>query len=695
MEAGHLAWLLAYGFAACALGAGLCVIPGGRSGLGLRVTHGLAALGGIFMVVAAIGALATGRAQELVTLPLVPGLGELHFRMDTLSAFFTLLIGGLGFAGSLYAVGYTARDDHSGHGADDHGYPSLLGGLWNLFIASMVAVVLAADGLSFLFAWELMSVSSFMLVMAEHRDPEVRQAGYFYVVMTHLGTAFLVGAFLALFAKTGSLDFAAFKAAAPGLAAGMRNGLFVVLVVGFGTKAGLVPLHVWLPRAHPAAPSHVSALMSGAMVKTAVYGMLRFGFDVLGGGPAWWGSLLIIVGLLSAVTGVAYATQQSHLKRLLAYSTVENVGFLFMGTGAALWAQATGHDGIARLALGAVLFHAMSHAAFKGLAFMGAGAVLHGAGTVNIEKLGGLIRRMPKAAAFFLLAAVAVAGLPPLSGFIGEWLSLQTFFQVARAGGSFFDRTAALAAVAAIALAAGLAAAAAVKAFGITFLALPRSEQAEKAHDANGMMLAGMAVLAVVVVGLGLFPGIVLQPASGVISGLLPGGPAAGLTLGGGTLLSVLSIAPAATGGVAASLSSLAAPAAIIVLAALTLLLAVWLGKGWIRYRRDITWTCGIEPNARMEYSGQGYTKVILLMFKGLLQPVRTLEVDRSAHPLFPGRVHYQSEVAAVFEQRLYRPVTRSVMAAASQLRRLQTGSLQTYLLYLLLAAVGLIVAAR
>jgi hydrogenase-4 component B len=644
------------------------------------------------MVVAAVGALLAGGSQELISLSLLPSLGEMHFRLDSLSAFFVLLIGGLGVAGSIYAIGYTA-----GHGTSGERYAPLLGGLWNLFIASMAAVVLAGDGLSFLFGWELMSVVSFMLVMAEHRDPEVRQAGYFYVVMTHLGTAFLVGAFLALFAKTGSLDFAAFKAAAPGLSGGLRNGLFVALVVGFGTKAGLVPLHVWLPRAHPAAPSHVSALMSGAMVKTAVYGMLRFSFDVLGGGPSWWGSLLIVAGLLSAVTGVAYATQQSHLKRLLAYSTVENVGFLFMGTGAALWAKAVGHPAIALLALGAVLFHAMSHAAFKGLAFMGAGAVLHGAGTVDIEKLGGLIRRMPKAAAFFLVAAMAVAGLPPLSGFIGEWLSLQTFFQLARAGQGFVDRMVALAGVAAIALAAGLAAAAAVKAFGITFLALPRSEKAEHAHDAGPMMLAGMGLLAAVVVALGFFPGLILRPASAVAATLLPGTGAAGagLTLGGGTLLSVLSIAPGTADGVAASLSSLAAPAAVVLLAGLTLLLTVWLGKGWVRYRRDITWTCGIEPNARMEYSGQGYTKVILLMFKGLLQPVRTLEVDKTAHPLFPGRVHYESELAAVFELQLYRPVTHAVMEVASQLRRLQTGSLQTYLLYLLLAAVGLIVAAR
>lgn len=689
MDSELVAWLLALGCITLAAGAGFSFVPGRRGGVGLALSHWVAALGSGALAVEAVGAIRMGGTLELGALPLLPTLGDLRFRVDPLSAFFVLLIGGLGVAASLYAVGYTARPKEAAA-------PAWQGAMWNLFLMSMVGVALAADGLSFLLTWELMSVVSFLLVVAEHQDPEVRQSGYFYVVMTHVGTAFLVGAFLLLFARTGSLDFATFRAAANALPPGLRDAVFVLTLVGFGTKAGLVPLHVWLPRAHPAAPSHVSALMSGAMVKTAIYGMLRFTFDILGGGPTWWGGALMAIGGLSALVGVLYATQQSHLKRLLAYSTVENIGLLFLGIGAALVAKSNGLTAIAALALSAVLFHAMSHAAFKGLAFMGAGSVLHGTGTVDMERLGGLIRPMPRTAALFLVGTMGVAGLPLFSGFIGEWLSLQTFLHLARAGAGVVAKMGALLAIGAIALAAGLAAAAAVKAFGITFLARPRTGDAEHAHDAQGTMLAGMALTALAVVGLGLFPGTVLRLAAPVAGVLLPGVGAEAFVPGaGGALAALTATSGGAAVSVAAVLAPLAAPLTVVVLSGLALLVALILGRGRPRWREGITWTCGIEPFARMEYSGAGFTKPILLMFRGLLHPVRTLAVEPSPHPLFPGRVHYQSELKAVIELRLYRPVTETVMNVASWLRRFQTGSLQTYLLYLLLAAVAVIVAAR
>ncbi len=700
MEIDHLAWLLGLGFTTCALGAGLSLLPAVPARLRLRLAHGLAAVGAAALAAAAAGTLLTGLTPDLGQFPLLPNLGGLHLRLDALSAFFLLLIGGVGAAGSLYAIGYTAG--HQGTAAPAPA-PALLGGMWNLFLISMAAVVMAADGLGFLLAWEAMSVVSFLLVVAEHHDPEVRRAGYFYVVMTHVGTAFLVGAFLSLYARTGSLDLAAFRAAAAGLPPGLRSGLFLLALVGFGTKAGLVPLHVWLPRAHPVAPSHVSALMSGVMVKTAVYGLLRFTLDVLGGGPPWWGGLLVTVAGISAVTGVLYATQQSHLKRLLAYSTVENVGLLCMGIGAALLARAGSQWDLSALALTAVLFHAVSHAAFKGLAFLCAGAVLHGAGTVDLERLGGLIRRMPQVALLFLTAALALAGLPPLSGFMGEWLTLHTFLHLAQTGPGLAERLGGLAALAAIALTAGLSAAMAVKAFGIAFLALPRSTGAAGAHEAPATMLAGMALPAAAVVWLGLLPGTALRLIRPVVTGLLPLAPA-GQIPGSGGLLATLTVPAAVTAGHAgrpvaaaagASLEPLAVTAAMVVLAGLILAATLALAGGRLRRRRGMTWTCGIEPDARMEYTGAGFSKPILLMFRSLLHPVRTLRVDPSEHPLFPGRVHYQSELTAIFELYLYRPVTAAVMAAASRLRRLQTGSLQVYLLYLLLTAVALLVAAR
>lgn len=688
MEEGRLALLLGGGFAAFSLGAGVSVVPGVRASLALRLAHGLSALGAVAMAAGAAAVLLTGRTLDLGRFPLLPGVGGASFRMDALSAFFTLLISAPGAAASLYACGYTAGDSQF-HAPS----PAVLGSMWNLFIASMVAVVLAADGLSFLFMWELMSVVSFLLVLADHQDREVRQAGYFYLVMTHLGTAFLFAAFLALYAHSGSLDFAAIRAAVPALPARVRGVLFCLVCTGFGTKAGMVPVHVWLPRAHPAAPSHVSALMSGAMVKTALYGMLRFLFDVLGGGPPWWGRTLLIVGGISALTGVLYATQQSHLKRLLAYSTVENIGLLCMGTGAALLARAIGWPALAAMALAAVLFHAMSHAAFKGLAFMGAGAVLRGTGTVDMERLGGLIRRMPGSAALCLLAAIGIAGLPPLSGFIGEWLLLHAFVRLAGAGQGMADRLGALGAVGVIGLAAGLGAVAALKQFGIPFLALPRSVQAEQAREANGTMRAGMAVLAAAVVGLGFFPGAVLRLATPAVAGLIPGTDPGRLIPGGP--VTGLAVWPAVPAGVRAELQPVAVPFALITLAVLMLALTLVMGRGWPRWRRGMTWTCGIRPDARMEYSGAGYTKPVLLMFRSLLQPVRTVQVHRPGHPLFPGRLYYRSDLKAIFEMYLYRPVTRSLMAVATRLRRVQTGSLQTYLLYLLVTAVALIVAAR
>lgn len=669
MDASLLTWLLGLGFAVFALGAVAAVVPLPRQ-LGLHLSHLCTGLGSGALAIVAAAALTTGSPLNLGSFSLIAGLVDLRFHLDALSAVFVLLTGALGAAGSVYAIGYVS-------GAPGPS-PAMLGAMWNLFIGSMAAVALAVNGLGFLLLWELMSVASFLLVIAEHRDPEVRQAGYFYAVMTRLGTAFLVGAFLVLYARAGSLDFAVFRGAAPGLSAGLRNALFLAVTIGFGTKAGLVPLHVWLPRAHPAAPSHVSALMSGAMVKTAVYGQLRFAFDILGAGPPWWGGLLVALGAGSAVAGALYATQQGHLKRLLAYSTIENVGLLFMGIGAALLARSSGLPDLTALALGAVLVHSLGHAAFKGLAFMGAGAVLHGAGTADMERLGGLIRRMPRAAVLFLVAVMGMAGLPPFAGFIGEWLSLQTFLRLAGAGTTALQRLGALTGAGAIALTAGLVAAASVKAFGISFLALPRSREAEHAHDASPLMLVGMCVLAAAVLGLGVLPGPVLALVHQAVLMLMPGAPPAGTT------------AVALT-----SLQPMYAPAALLALGALALLATLALGRGRPRWRRSMTWTCGIEPTERMEYSGAGFSKPVLLMFRGLLQSVRTLRVDPSAHPLFPGQVRYQSELKAVFELNLYRPVTQAVMTVASRLGRLQTGSLQTYLLYLLLAAVGVIIWAR
>ena len=671
--------LLGSGLAAWVLGAVAALLRNSPV-MARRLAHALAALGSALNATAALMILLRGGALGFGPLPLVPVLPGLTFRLDPLAAWFILLVSGLALAASVYALGYL---EHSPLDV------SLLGGGWNLFLAAMVALLLAADGLAFLFAWEVMSVVSFLLVSADHTDPEVRRAGYFYAVMTHAGTACLFAAFLLLYARTGSLSFEVWRSAAGAWPGGLRTGVFILLLIGFGTKARQVPQHLWLPRAHPVAPSHVSAMMSGAMVKTALYGLLRFAGDLLGTGPAWWGLLVAVLGIASALTGVLFATQQSHVKRLLAFSTVENVGLMTLSLGAALIARSAGQSALAGVALAAVLLHAMGHAAFKGLLFLGAGSIQHGTHTLNLERLGGLIRPMPRTAALVLTGAAAAAGLPPLAGFVGEWLGLQTFFGLAYAAPNALTRTLALGAVAAIALAAALGAAAALKLFGIGFLAQPRSAYAAEAQESGGAMLAGMGLLAAAVFGLGLFPGPVLALARPALLAALPGAviPAAFTWVLGGAPLA----GGRAGGGIA--------PTVILLLLGLLALLAYGLlrtaARGRLPWRRGMTWTCGITPDVTMQYSAAGFTKPILLMFRGLLRPVRTLAVDPSPHPLFPGRVHYQSEVRAVFELYLYRPVTRSVLAAADRLRRLQTGSLHTYLAYLLITVVILIVLAR
>jgi len=389
-------------------------------------------------------------------------------------------------ATSIYAVGYAGRDRRGcvAHAA---------------FIGAMALVPLAANVMTFVLAWELMSLASYVLVLdgarAGREASASTHAAWVYAVMTHAGLACMLAGMLLLTAWTGSPRFADWGAAAPALGAGARSLVWALLALGFAAKAGGVPLHVWLPLAHPAAPSHVSALMSAVMIKLGVYGLLRASFVWLAPAQVGWGVALLLVGALSAVAGVLYAVVDRDLKRLLAFSSIENVGIVFIGTGAAVAFAATGLPSLALLALVAALYHAVNHAAFKSLLFMAAGGVLHGTGTRDMELLGGLIKRQPWTATCFLVGAIAIAGLPPLNGFVSEWLIFQALLQNDLLSWPTMNLVFALA-IAGLALAAGLAVACFVKAFGITFLALPRSEAAATAHDAAPTMRAAMLVTA-------------------------------------------------------------------------------------------------------------------------------------------------------------------------------------------------------
>ena len=354
-------------------------------------------------------------------------------------------------------------------------------------------------------------------MMTEHEQLETRRAGWLYFIMTHGGLACLLIGFLAMSQAAGTFTMSNWAQAAVGIKSRIANRIFLVMAAGFLSKAGAIPFHVWLPRAHPAAPSHVSAVMSGVMIKLGVYGLIRIGFEWLGLAPGWWGVLILLLGAASALPGVLYALIDSDLKRVLAYSSVENIGVILFGVGAGLLFRSYNLGSLAALALVAALYHSLNHAAFKGLLFLGAGSVVHATGTRNMEEMGGILRRMPQTGAFFLVGSLAIAAMPPFNGFISEWLTFQSLLLSFRVPAQFFNLVFALS-IAALALTAGLAAACFVRVFGITFLALPRGDSVHLAHEVNLTMRASMALLAVVCLVLGVAPALVLRPLSDAMS---------------------------------------------------------------------------------------------------------------------------------------------------------------------------------
>ena len=621
----------------------------------------------------------SGAAFSLSIPDLLPLAGGLGLRLDGLGAFFLIVIGLVGMSAAIYGYGYSAAYE------DGRASLRLLGVALNLFMLTMSLVVLADNVLTFLLMWEGMSLSSYFLVIVESNEAGTISAGVWYAAMTHLGFALLVAAFILLM-NGGSGAFSDLRAGAALLPTTTRNSIFLLAFLGFGSKAGIVPLHVWLPRAHPAAPSHVSALMSGVMIKMGIYGLLRVALDLLGGGPGWWGELVLGIGAVSAVLGVLYALMEHDIKRLLAYHSVENIGIILMGIGAGLVFQSYGLMTLAALGFIAGLYHTINHAAFKGLLFLGAGSVLHATHTRNMEELGGLIKRMPWTAFFFLIGSAAISALPPLNGFTSEWLVFQSLFS---GFGIPVPEVAVLmpVAVGMLALTSGLAAACFVKAFGITFLALPRSPEAEHAHEVPPSMLTGMGILALTCVALGLAPFAVVPMLGGVLSGLggLPDTRQA-FTLG----VSVQT--PAAFGQMSPTL---------VGLGLLVLLALVPLVMRLLRVNRNLresdTWGCGrVGQTSRMEYTATAFAEPLRRVFAELYRPTKELTID--FHPeskYFVQSIEYRSDIMPLFERWLYDPFLRSVQFAARQVRRLQAGSLHLYLMYVTVILIILLLAAR
>ena len=655
--------------------AGVLAALGSRGELGRILVGGCALVGALAGL--ALGAVCLGGPlPPTFTASFLPLTG-FALRIDGLSALFLVLIGVVGAAVAVYGIGYSR--------AYEARYSlRTLGAMLNVLLLSLSVQVMADNALTFLMAWEGMSVSACLMVLTEHDRPGTVRAGNWYIAVTHAGFAALVAMFLLMSSGDLTTSFSAMRSAP--LAPRVRDAAFALGLFGFGAKAGVVPLHVWLPMAHPVAPSHVSALMSGVVIKMGVYGLLRLTLDLLPGGPAWWGGLVLGLGMVSALLGVLYALMEHDLKRLLAFHSVENIGIIFIGIGAGLMFQSFGLPALASLGIVAGLYHTVNHGCFKGLLFLGAGSVLHATGTRNMEEMGGLIRGMPRTALFFLVGACAISALPPLNGFVSEWLVFQALL-----GGSAIPQPEVAVimpiAVAVLALTSGLAAACFVKAFGITFLAIPRSAAAERAHEAPGSMQAGMAGLMLTCVALGLAPSLFVRVLGAGLTGL-DGLAAAGMEV---TLALPLRV-PGAAGEMSPPLLALG----LLILVGLVPL-GFWLGGADRRLRVGDTWGCGrIGQTARMEYTATAFAEPLRRVFAELYRPSRDLSIDfHPASKYFVQSIEYRSEIHPWFERILYDPLLRVLRSAAGWTRRLQGGSLHLYLVYMAVALLVLLTMAR
>jgi len=646
------------------------------------IGFGLATAGGVCGVISFASALATGAATVSRSFELFPSLipyVRFSIHADALGCFFGLIISLLAVALSIYSLGYA-------RGYYGHKNVGALAALFNALLLATTLVFLADHALFFLIAWEIMALSAYCLVSFEHEHEETRDAGVLYFVMSHIGTACLILGFLLLFQASGSYGFDSFHALGDNMPAGQRNAVFLLFLFGFGVKAGMVPLHIWLPAAHPVAPSNVSALMSGVLIKTGIYGMTRVFFDFMGAPPNWWGVTVLTIGTISAVLGVLFALMEHDLKRLLAYHSIENIGIILMGLGAALMFLHSGHPALASLALIAGLYHTINHAVFKALLFLGAGAILHATHTRNMEEMGGLIKRMPKTAVCFLIGAVAISALPPLNGFVSEWLTYQSLLQGFGTTTSLIRLMFPLSG-AMLALTGALAAACFVKAFGITFLAQPRSEHARQAHEAPFTMLLGQGILTAACVFLGLFPALFLKLFDPLTQQLTGQQLSQQLSTANGLVLSGV----AAHGG---TVSTLGLTLMLLCLLPVPLVLCLLFARR-SKTRIAPTWDCGQRGlTPQMEYTATGFSKPIRMIFKTLFRPHREVQREYDFSPYFATTIRFESHVEEVFQTRIYRPLKWLVLRASRRLRALQAGSLQAYLIYIFVTLLLLLLFA-
>jgi formate hydrogenlyase subunit 3/multisubunit Na+/H+ antiporter MnhD subunit len=619
---------------------------------------GLAGLG--------IAALLSNGVAETVLPVGLPWTGA-TFRLDALSGFFLALIGVGAGAASFYALGYGRHESE----------PARVLPFYPAFIAGMSTVVLAADAFSFLVAWEFMSLASWALVMSHHRDAENRKAGYLYLMMASIGTMALLLAFGLMAGPDGGYSFAAIR----GLVRsdGVSGLILILMLVGAGSKAGLVPLHVWLPQAHPAAPSHVSALMSGVMTKVAVYGFVRVVFDLNGAPAWWWGVAVLVPAAITAVLGVLHALFQRDLKRLLAYSTVENVGIIFIGLGLALAFKANGMASAAALAMTAALLHALNHMLFKSLLFFGAGSVLVSTGLKDLEQLGGLVARMPVVAYAFLGGCLAISALPPLNGFVSEWLLFQAILQ-SPALPQWALKLLIPAAGAMLALAAALAGASFVRAFGIAFLGRPRSEAAATAHEGDRETRWTMIALLAACVVIGAVPGFFIDALAPIADMMVKA------TMPKQDLLPLLSIVPVSQSR--SSYSGLLVLVFIIVSSRLAIRVIHDFASRDIR--RGPAWDCGFpDPSPATQYTGDSFAQPFRRVFGPLV--LRAKFVSYMPRPGETNAARLVVSMRDVVWELIYAPISGLVHRTAERLNVLQFLTIRSYLSLVFAALIALL----
>ncbi|HET7063516.1 MAG TPA: hydrogenase 4 subunit B [Rudaea sp.] len=618
-----------------------------------RALFGVGALGAFLLLAAAIWSL--GQPAQDWVLPLgLPDL-PLHVRLDPLAAFFLALIGASTVGISIYSSGYF----RAGEGAA----PGLMCLQYHVFLASMAMVVLANDAYTFMVAWETMALASYFLVTTQHRVAEIRQAGFLYLLLAHIGAIGILLCFGVLQGGSWHFTFDAMRAAT--LSPGWASVAFGLALFGFGAKAGLVPLHVWLPEAHPAAPSPVSAMMSGVMLKTAIYGIVRVSFDLLHAPVWWWGAVALALGAFTAVFGAIFAAVQTDMKRLLAYSSIENIGIIVSGLGLAMLFRGLGMDALAALSLSAALYHCINHAQFKSLLFLATGSVLHATGQRNLGKLGGLIHRMPWVAWLALVGTLAMAGLPPLNGFVSEWLLLQAYLFTPLLPHVIVNMLAPLGA-AAFALTVALSAYVMVKFFGVIFLGRPREAALMQAHDAGWLERIGLAWLAFGCIALGLAPVAVLNALDKINVSLI--GTGMGSQAEHWWLLTPVAAERASYG-------PLLFAAGLILAVGLTFVVVRRLYHG--RVRRSDPWDCGFPGQTpRMQDTAEGFGQPIRHVFGPFFRIERELPTPFDKEP------RYALRLGDRWWDWLYFPIARAVKESARAVGYLQQGSIALYLLY-------------